>query len=131
MISHTDRPHPHIHVYHNSTSLDCTRKFRDFKCSARALRRLSDRICYENGLSVIKNPKPKSKGKYKHYGEWLGDNKPPTFQQRLKEQIDLCLSENPTSFDEFLQVMEAAGYEVKQRRGAVSFRAEGRPDLPA
>ena len=125
VVSHTDRPHPHIHVYYNSTALDCTRKFRDFKCSARALRRLSDRICYENGLSVVENPKPKSKGKYKHYGEWQGDNKAPTFQQRLKEQIDLCLDENPADFAEFLQAMETTGYEVKQRRGAISFRTEG------
>ena len=73
----------------------------------------------------MENPKPKSKGKYKHYGEWLGDNKTPTFQQRLKEQIDLCLADHPASFDEFLQTMEAAGYEVKQRRGAISFRTEG------
>ena len=39
-VSHIDRPHPHIHIYYNSTTLDCTRKFRDFIGSARAVRRL-------------------------------------------------------------------------------------------
>lgn len=30
VVSHIDRPHPHCHIYYNSTSLDCARKFRDF-----------------------------------------------------------------------------------------------------
>ena len=123
VVSHIDRPHPHCHIYYNSTTLDCTRKFRDFLGSGRALRRLSDRVCIEHGLSVIANPKLHSQGQYKHYGAWLGGKKPPTFQQRLKAQIDLCLAEQPDSFAAFLQAMEAAGFEAKQSRGAVSFRA--------
>jgi len=129
VVSHVDRPHPHIHIYYNSTVLDCTRKFRDFIGSARAVQRLSDRICYENGLSVIENPKPRSKGKYKHYGEWQEDNmqsKPLTFQERLKMQIDICLAEKPPTMKAFLQSMKLAGYEVKHGRGGViSFRTEG------
>ena len=90
------------------------------------MRRLSDRICLENGLSYIARPKLHSKGKFKHYGEWLGDNKQPTFQERLAIQIDRCLADKPQSMGEFLQAMAAAGYEVKHRRGGgISFRAEG------
>jgi hypothetical protein len=126
VVSHVDRPHPHVHIYYNSTSLDCTRKFRDFLGSAKAFRRLSDRVCLENGLSVITNPKLHSKGKYKHYGEWQKGRKPPTFQERLKAQIDTCLAEKPESFEAFLQAMAASGYEIKRRRGGgISFRAQG------
>lgn len=126
VVSHIDRPHPHVHIYYNSTSLDCTRKFRDFLGSARAVRRLSDRICIENGLSYIANPKLHSKGKYLHYGQWAEGNKAPTFQERLKAQIDICLAENPPDMDAFLQAMAAAGFEVKHGRGgAISFRTEG------
>ena len=126
VVSHIDRPHPHIHIYYNSTALDCTRKFRDFKGSARAFRRLSDRICYENNLSVIKNPKMKSKGKYRHYGEWLGPDRPQTYQERLKARIDAVLSQQPEDYDAFLALMAAAGYEHKYGRGDVlSFRTEG------
>lgn len=126
VVSHVDRPHPHVHIYYNSTTLDCTRKFRDFLGSARAVRRLSDRICLENGLSYIANPKLKSKGKYRHYGQWLGGNKPPTFQERLKAQIDICLAEKPPDMDSFLQAMGLAGFEVKNKRGGgISFRAQG------
>ncbi|WP_375105216.1 relaxase/mobilization nuclease domain-containing protein [Paenibacillus sp. RS8] len=126
VVSHVDRPHPHCHIYYNSTSLDCTRKFRDFIGSARAVRRLSDRICLEHGLSIITNPKLPSKGEFKHYGEWLGHRKPITFKDKLKAQIDVCLAEKPPDMDAFLQAMSSAGYEVKHGRGdTISFRAEG------
>lgn len=126
VATHIDRKHFHNHIYYNSTALDCTRKFNNFWGSSFALRRLSDLICLENGLSYIVHPKQKSKGKYKHYGQWLSKNKPPTFQERLKAQIDICLAEKPSSMEAFLQAMKEAGYEVKQGRGGtISLRAEG------
>lgn len=124
VVTHIDRQHIHNHIYYNSTTLDCTRKFRNFIGSNRAVRRLSDRICLEHNLSVIKNPKLKSKGKYKHYGDWLGADRPQSFQERLKAAIDAVLSEQPQDFAAFLAGMEAAGYEVRHGRGGVvSFRA--------
>ena len=100
--------------------------FTIFWNSSFAIRRVSDRICLEHGLSIVKNPKPRSKGKFKNYGEWLGDNKPPTFQERLRAQIDAALLQKPADFAAFLLLMEAAGYEVKQGRGgSLSFRAPG------
>ncbi len=126
VATHIDRQHIHNHIYYNSTALDCTRKFRDFLGSARAVRRLSDRVCLEKGLSYIAHPKLKSKGKYKHYGQWLGGGNPPTFQERLKAQIDICLAEKPPDMDAFLRAMEAAGYEARYGRGGLlSFRAPG------
>ena len=126
VATHIDRQHIHNHIYYNSTTLDCTRKFRDFLGSARAVRRLSDRICLENGLSYIAHPKLHSKGKFKHYGQWRGDNGLPTFQKRLKTQIDICLADKPPDMDAFLRAMAKAGYEVKHgRSGVISFRAEG------
>ena len=125
VVSHIDRPHPHVHVYYNAIALDCTHKFRDFVGSAWALRRLSDRICLENNLSVIHNPKLHSQGKYKHYGQWLGTDKAPSFQEKLKAEIDKVLSTKPESIEAFLQAMSTAGYAHKWTRGALSFRAEG------
>ena len=51
----------HNHIIWNSTSLDCTRKFRNFWGSTRAVRRLSDTLCVENGLSIVENPKPEAR----------------------------------------------------------------------
>lgn len=127
VTTHTDKAHIHNHIYYNSTSLDCTRKFRNFWGSSFALRRVSDRLCLENGLSIVKNPKPHSQTKYKHYGTWLGvDQEPRTFQEKLRLAIDAALAERPADFAAFLSLMEAAGYEIKHGRGgAVSFRTSG------
>ena len=126
VTTHIDKAHVHNHIYYNSTSMDCTRKFRNFWNSSFAIRRVSDRICLEHGLSIVKNPKPRRKGKFKNYGEWLGGNKPPTFQERLRAQIDAALLQKPADFEAFLSLMKAAGYEVKHGRGgALSFRCPG------
>jgi hypothetical protein len=56
--THTDRHHVHSHIVINSTSIDCTKKFRNFKGSSFAVRRIADHLCIENGLSIVTNPKP-------------------------------------------------------------------------
>ena len=126
VTTHTDKQHIHSHIYYNSTTLDCTRKFRNFWGSSFALRRLSDRLCLENGLSIVENPKPRSKGKFRNYGEWQAEQKKPlTYQDRLRAAIDTALAKRPADFPAFLSLMEQAGYEVKQQRGVISFRAPG------
>ncbi len=72
VCTHVDKAHIHSHIVFNSTSLDCTKKFRNFHNSSFAIRRISDKLCIENGLSFIANPKP-SKG---HYGKWQAENRP-------------------------------------------------------
>lgn len=127
VTTHTDKRHIHCHIYYNSTTLDCTRKFRNFWGSSFALRRLSDRLCLENGLSIVENPKPRSKGKYRNYGEWQKERKGPlSYQDRLRLAIDTALAERPADLDEFLGLMKRAGYEVKKvRGGGISFRLTG------
>lgn len=110
VTTHIDKAHIHNHIIYNSTSLDCTRKFRDFLGSGKAVRKISDRICLENGLSIIENPK---RGK-NHYGKWLGNKKPVTHSQKLRNTIDEILSKKPIDFDAFLLEMEQAGYSIKQ-----------------
>ena len=119
VTTHTDKEHIHSHIYYNSTTFDCTRKFRNFWGLSFALRRLSDRLCLENGLSILENPKPRSKGKFRNYGEWLaGQKRPLTYQDRLRAAIDTALAKRPADFPKFLSLMEQAGYEVKQLSGS-------------
>lgn len=109
VATHVDKSHIHSHIIFNSTSLDCTKKFRDFKRSGKALAQISDRLCLENGLSIIENPK-RSKG---HYGKWLGDENPLSHSDKLRQTIDEVLAQKPKTFDAFLQLMQGAGYEIK------------------
>ena len=61
VCTHTDKHHIHNNIIINSTTLDSTRKFRDFKGSARAMKRLNDTICAENGYSIVERPNRKGK----------------------------------------------------------------------
>ena len=126
VATHTDKAHIHNHIYYNSTSLDCTRKFRDFIGSGRAVRRLSDRICLENDLFVITNPKLHSKGRFLHYGAWLGTERHPSYKEQLRLAINEALAKRPADFDAFLRLMEASGFMVKRGRGGtISFLVPG------
>ena len=110
VCTHVDRHHIHSHIVFNSTALDCTRKFRNFWRSSFAIRKISDMLCLENGLSVIAEPKP-SRGSY---GTWLGDDKPPTVRGQLEGMIDAALGHGCIDFDSFLAALKAAGVEVKR-----------------
>ena len=125
VCTHTDKGHIHNHIYFNSTAFDCSRKFHNFLGSSFALRRLSDRVCLEHDLSVIQNPKQHSKGRFLHYGQWIGD-KPPSAQQRVRLAIIAALEKKPADFAAFLRLMEESGFAVKRGRGGVvSFLAPG------
>jgi len=110
VCTHVDKHHIHSHIVFNSTALDCTRKFQNFWRSSFAIRRISDMLCLENGLSVTAEPKP-SRGSY---GTWLGGDKPPTVRGQLEGLIDTALGHGYKDFDSFLAAMKAAGAEVKR-----------------
>ena len=109
VATHIDKSHIHNHIIWNSTDLSCDKKFRDFFRSGRAVAKMNDLICLQNGLSIIENPK----GKSKHYGSWLEENKPLNLSDKLRIVIDKVLAEKPKTFDEFLQKMQSKGYEIK------------------
>lgn len=107
VATHTDRAHVHNHIVFNSTSIDGTRKFKNFWLSSIALQRVSDLVCLENGLSVI-TPKP--------YRERA---KRTDYPRRVKNRAVLCadidavLQKTPESFEAFLQELRALDYEIK------------------
>lgn len=118
VATHIDKSHIHNHIIFNSTSLDGTKKFRDFLGSGKALAKISDIICIENNLSIIENPK-RSKG---HYGKWLGDNKPLNYSDKLRITIDDALAKKPNTLEEFLELMAVSGYQIKRGKH-ISFKS--------
>ena len=125
VCTHIDKGHIHNHIYYNSTAQDCSRKFHNFIGSSFAVRRLSDRVCLEHDLSVIQNPKLHSKGRFLHYGQWIGE-RPPSAKQRVRLAVVAALGKRPADFAAFLRLMEESGFAVKRGRGGViSFLAPG------
>ncbi len=109
VATHIDRAHIHTHIIYNSTCMDGKHKYRNFLGSSFALRRASDKLCLENNLSIVEEPKTGTT----HYGKWLGNKKPPSFQKKLRMAIDAALAEKPKDYQAFLKLMDDAGYEYK------------------
>ena len=107
VATHIDRAHIHNHIIFNSTSLDCSRKFKNFFLSGLAVQRLSDMICLEHGLSVI-TPKP-----YKERAKRTVYPKKKSHRDELYEAIDQVLRQKPKDFDDFIQRLAEKGYEFK------------------
>lgn len=124
VATHTDKAHIHNHIIFSAVELSAERKFNNFLQSDMAVRKISDVLCMENGLSVIEHP---AEDKSKNYGKWLKDSnkkkKTPSFQNELRTQIDEILARHPASFEDFLKEMQDAGWEVKLGK-QISFRSK-------
>ena len=120
VATHNDKKHIHNHIIWNSTSLDCTRKFRDFLGSGKAVARLSDLICLKHQLSVV--PEPKGHGQ--SYNKWLGNEKSPSHRELLRRVIADSMAQNPDNLDALLTLLQAAGWEIKRGKH-ISLRGPG------
>lgn len=117
VATHVDKKHIHCHIEFNSTTLDCTHKFNNYRNTYQTIRKINDRLCREHGLSVIE--KPKEKGK--HYAEWANARRGTSWKDKLRRTIDRVLP-TVSSYDEFLAAMRREGYEIQTTRKALSFR---------
>lgn len=108
VCTHVDRQHIHSHIIFNSTALDCSKKFRNFWGSSFAIHKISDRLCVENGPSIIEKPKQSRSS----YSTWIGDEKQPTLRESLADLIDANL-ENSLTLEELKAALCNAGCEVK------------------
>lgn len=109
VATHTDKQHIHNHIIFHSVNLDCDRKFRNFWGSTKALHRLSDTICIENGYSIVADPKRHGKS----YNKWLGDKAKPSQRDAIRELIDHALEQKPADVDALLELLKAAGCRIK------------------
>ena len=109
VATHTDRSHIHNHIVICATAIDCQHKYRDVKRSSKDLSRLSDTICEEHQLSVIRDPQ----GKSVSYDKWQGNQKRFTHRDFLRMAIDAALSMQPDGFDALMQMLEDAGCLIK------------------
>lgn len=118
VATHTDREHIHNHIIYNSTSLDATRKFRDFYFSGLALGRLSNLICLEHKLSIIAPQPYSNKGKQMEYPKQL------THRDQLCMALDEAIKKKPKSYEDLVRFLQEADYEYKGGKQP-AFRKKG------
>ena len=108
VATHVDKNHIHNHIIYNSTNLDASRKFHNFFFSGIALQRVSDIVCLEHGMSVIKPRKPSEREKRTVYPE------EKSMRSGIREAIDECLKQNPKDMEEFIKLLEQMNFVIKR-----------------
>lgn len=116
--THVDKDHIHNHVIYNSVNLHCDKKFRDSWFCGIGLRRLSDIICLEHGLSVIEP--------YKHKGKKPIYQK--SYRQDIRDAIDKILEGKPKNLEALLSELVKSGYEIKRGKH-LALRGHGRKNF--
>jgi hypothetical protein len=116
---HTDKKHVHCHCIFNAVNTDCDHKFRNPIGSMKIVRQISDHLCAERGLSIVKNPE-KSRGSYR---DWQDKKEPQSNRDKLCAVIDACAVVG-RQYADFLVAMRKAGCEVKLGK-YVSFKVPG------
>lgn len=119
IATHIDRGNVHNHIIANSVSFKDFGKYNSSPNSYYFIRRTSDMLCKEYGLSVVAEPKDKGKSHYEH----LLDKKGQSWKSLLRQNIDRCIIK-ARDWDEFLLLMQREKYEIKSGK-YISFRAEG------
>ena len=120
LTTHIDKGHVHNHVIFCAANFVDHRKYNSNKRSYDGIRNMSDKLCRENGLSVVV-PGKGSKGK--SYAEYQAEKTGTSWKGKLKTAIDALIPQ-VSSFEELLQRLQAAGYEIKPGK-YISCRAPG------
>ena len=109
--THVDKGHIHNHIIFNSVSFYDYKKYetKPYKTAA-LLRKVSDRLCEEQGLSIIQNPNLKQKSPT-HY-EWEQRRAGTSWKAQIKEIIDKAI-EAATDYDSFKEELRKANVEIK------------------
>lgn len=119
LTTHIDKDHVHNHLIFNAVDFVDYHAYKSYKRIYYDMREVSDRLCKENGLSVI----PPSQNKGMSYKEYTEAKRGTSWKQKLKQTIDRLVI-TAKDYDDFLLLMQEAGYEIKPGK-YISFRAEG------
>ena len=119
LTTHIDKDHVHNHLIFNAVDFVDYHAYKSYKRIYYDMREVSDRLCKENGLSVI----PPSQNKGIGYKEYTEAKRGTSWKQKLKQTIDRLVI-TAKDYDDFLRLMQEAGYEIKTGK-YISFRAEG------
>lgn len=110
VATHLDKAHLHSHFVLNSVSFKDGKRYNDCKGTYDLLRRTSDRLCQEYGLSVIENPQ---RGKRRSYDAWQAERDgKATWWSIVRNDMDIAIKQS-VSTQAFIRHLKALGYEIK------------------
>ena len=126
LSTHIDKGHIHNHIVFCAADFINNKKYHDCNQTYRHIRSTSDRLCREHNLSVIEQ----GTGHIKDYKEWQSEKTGTSWKSKLRKDINATIKESK-SYEEFLSLMQAKGYEIKDAEISetahkyIGFRAPG------
>ena len=109
LTTHIDKDHVHNHLIFNTVSFADYKHYHSNKRSYHYIRRTSDRLCKEHGLSVIIPGQDKGKSYIEHQTTQNGTS----YKAKLKAAIDRLLPAC-SDLEELLRRLQREGYEIKR-----------------
>ncbi len=109
LTTHIDKDHIHNHLIFNAVSFQDHKHYHSNKRSYHEIRRTSDRICKEHGLSVIIPGKEKGKSYIEHQATQSGTS----YKAKFKSAIDRLIPVS-SSLEDLLVRLQREGYEIKR-----------------
>ena len=109
LTTHIDKEHIHNHLIFNAVSFTDHKHYHSNKHSYHEIRRASDRLCREHGLSVIVPGQDKGKSYIEHQAAQNGTS----YKAKLKAAIDRLIPTS-SSLEDLLARLQREGYEIKR-----------------
>ena len=109
LTTHIDKGHIHNHLIFNAVSCTDYKHYHSNKRSYHEIRRTSDRLCKEHGLSVIVPGRDKGKSYIEHQAAQNGTS----YKAKLKAAIDRLIPVS-SSLEDLLARLQREGYEIKR-----------------
>ena len=109
LTTHIDKGHIHNHLIFNAVSFTDHKHYHSNKRSYHEIRRASDRLCREHGLSVIIPSRDKGKSYIEHQAVQNGTS----YKAKMKATIDRLIPTS-SSLEDLLARLQREGYEIKR-----------------
>lgn len=125
VATHIDKKHLHNHIILNSVNFENGKKFHQSKYDLARLKRFSNKLCKEYGLTITDK---KAKVEDIKINEYKSRQKGESWKYKLEKDIDLCMKKANNKF-EFFKEMSSLGYKVtwtKERKNITYTTAEGK-----
>ena len=121
VATHINKDSIHNHIIINAVSFYDYKKLRTVPYrTAQQIRSISDRLCMESQLSVIKDPKQLGQ----LYPTYIQKKRTTSNRTEVRKKLNFCL-ERATNYAQFLQMAQELGISVCQRGKHMTYLLEG------
>lgn len=122
--THVNTGHFHNHILWNSVGAHGQKYHSSYRNYLTEIRRISDELCLEHGLSVIRSKDAEPVGR--SYAEWLAEqNGQQTWKAAIRKDIDAAVV-SALSWNQFLKILAQQGYQFQLHRKYITLQPPGK-----